>query len=156
MTQAPQAGDKAPDFKMATDGNATLSLADIKGKTLVLYFYPKDDTPGCTNEARDFSALAPAFKKAGAVIVGVSKDSVAKHDKFKAKHDLAVTLASDPDGEVIEKYGVWVQKKLYGREYMGIERATFLIDGKGVVRQVWHQVKVKGHAEEVLAAAQAL
>ena len=156
MTQAPQPGDKAPDFTLPTDGNATVSLAAMKGKTLVLYFYPKDDTPGCTNEARDFSALAPAFKKAGAAIVGVSKDTVAKHDKFKAKHDLAVILASDSDGTVIEKYGVWVQKKLYGREYMGIERATFLIDGKGVVRQVWHQVKVKGHAEDVLAAAQAL
>ncbi len=156
MTQAPQAGDKAPDFTLPADGDTTVSLADMKGKTLVLYFYPKDDTPGCTNEARDFSTLAPAFKKAGAVIVGISKDSVAKHDKFKAKHDLAVILASDPEGEVIEKYGVWVQKKLYGREYMGIERATFLIDGKGVVRQVWHQVKVKGHAEAVLAAVQAL
>jgi peroxiredoxin Q/BCP len=155
MAQAPAAGDKAPDFEMATD-TGKVSLAALKGKTVVLYFYPKDDTPGCTNEAIAFTALKADFDKAGAVVIGVSKDTVAKHGKFRAKHGLAVELASDPEGAVIESYGVWVEKSLYGRSYMGIERATFLIDGKGVVRQVWHKVKVPGHAAQVLSAAQAL
>lgn len=155
-TTALEPGAKAPAFSLATDGGGTMALKDLKGRPVVLYFYPKDDTPGCTTEARDFSALAPAFQKAGAVVIGVSKDSIARHDKFKVKHDLAVVLGSDPDGTVIERYGVWVPKKLYGRDYMGIDRATFLIDAQGVIRHVWRKVKVKGHAESVLAALKAL
>jgi peroxiredoxin Q/BCP len=145
-------GSKAPAFDMPADsgGRATLS-----GPT-VLYFYPKADTPGCTNEANDFTAHADAFAKAGVTVVGVSKDPVKKLDKFKAKYDLKVTLASDEETGVTEAYGVWVEKSMYGKTYMGIERATFLIDEGGVVRRVWRKVSVKGHAEEVLAAAQAL
>ena len=122
----------------------------------MLYFYPKDDTPGCTKEAIAFTANAAKFDKAGAVIVGVSKDSVAKHEKFKKKHDLSVTLGADEDGEVCEAYGVWVEKSMYGRKYMGIERSTFVIDGKGVIREAWRKVKVPGHAEDVLKAVEAL
>jgi peroxiredoxin Q/BCP len=155
MAQAPTVGDKAPDFTMATD-TGTVSLAALKGRAVVLYFYPKDDTPGCTNEAIAFTAARPDFDTAGATVVGVSKDTAAKHGKFRAKHGLAVELASDPEGAVIESYGVWVEKSLYGRSYMGIERATFLIDADGVVQRVWRKVKVPGHAAEVLAAAQAL
>lgn len=152
----PDVNDKAPDFSLPTESGDTLSLKSLKGKAVVLYFYPKDDTPGCTQEALGFTALAGKFAKAGAVIVGVSKDSVERHRKFIDKHDLAVTLVSDADGALCEKYGVWVEKSLYGRKYMGIERATFLIDGKGVIRQIWRKVKVKGHAEEVLAAVKTL
>ena len=148
-------GSKAPDFALETD-TAPVSLAALKGKTVVLYFYPKDDTPGCTNEAKDFSALKSEFDKAGAVVIGASKDTVAKHAKFRAKYDLTIPLGSDPDAQVIEAYESWVRKVLYGREYMGIDRATFLIDGSGVIRRIWRKVKVKGHAEEVLAAAKAL
>lgn len=152
----PNVKDKAPAFTLpAADGNA-VSLKDFKDQVVVLYFYPKDDTPGCTTEAKDFTALAGKFKRAGTVVIGISKDTVAKHRKFTDKHDLGVILLSDADGDVCEKYGVWVEKSMYGRSYMGIERATFLIDGKGVIRQVWRQVKVKGHAEEVLAAVQSL
>jgi len=129
-----------------------VALADFKGKHLVLYFYPKDDTPGCTKEAIAFSEQLDAFKKAGAEIVGVSKDTVAKHDKFIGKHDLKVVLASDEDGAVCEKYGVWVEKKMYGRTYMGIQRATFLIGPDGKIKTVWPKVKVAGHAEDVLLA----
>ena len=125
-------------------------------RKVVLYFYPKDDTPGCTKEAIAFSEDIAKFKRAGAVVIGVSKDSVAKHQKFKEKHDLSVILAADEKGEVVEKYGVWVEKNMYGRKYMGIERATFLIDAKGVIREIWRKVKVNGHAEEVLAAVKAL
>ncbi len=149
-------GDKAPAFEMATDGGGTVSLKDLKGKPVVLYFYPKDNTPGCTKEACAFRDLMPDFSGIDAAIVGVSKDSVKKHDNFKAKYELPFTLASDEDGTVCEAYGTWVQKKLYGREYMGIDRATFLIDGKGVVRKVWRKVKVAGHAEEVLESAKSL
>lgn len=149
-------GQKAPAFDMATDGGGRASLAGLKGKTAVLFFYPKADTPTCTNEAKDFSALADDFAAAGAVIIGVSRDPVRKLDRVKAKYDLKVVLASDEPEDVTDRWGVWVQKKLYGREYMGIERATFLIDGAGVVRRVWRKVSVKGHAAEVLAAARSL
>jgi len=149
-------GDAAPDFTLPTDGGGELSLKALRGKNVVLYFYPKDMTPGCTTEAQDFRDRTQAFAEADTVVVGASKDSVKRHDNFKAKHDLDFPLVSDIDGELCEGYGIWVLKKLYGREYMGIERATFLIDKKGVVRQVWRKVKVKGHAEEVLQAAQAL
>ncbi|SJM52929.1 Thiol peroxidase, Bcp-type [Brevundimonas diminuta 3F5N] len=146
----------APAFDLATDGGGRVSLDGLKGKTIVLYFYPKADTPGCTTEGQDFSALTDRFSAANAVVIGVSRDAVKKLDRFKAKHDLKVVLGSDEDGVVTEAWGVWVLKKLYGREYMGIERATFLIDGQGVVRRAWRNVKVKGHAEEVLAAVEAL
>ena len=149
-------GDLAPNFNMPTDGGASVELSALKGKNVVLYFYPKDDTPGCTTEAIDFSTLIADFDAANTVIIGVSKDTVAKHDKFKAKHELKVTLGSDEDGNVLEAYGVWVLKKLYGREYMGIERATFLIDGDGKLAQIWRKVKVKGHAQAVLDAVRAL
>ncbi|MDB5452757.1 MAG: peroxiredoxin [Caulobacteraceae bacterium] len=150
-----KAGDRAPDFDLPTE-TGRISLAVLKGKAVVLYFYPKDDTSGCTAEAQAFTAAAGAFEKAGATVVGVSKDSIKRHTSFRSKYDLAVTLASDEAGETIERYGVWVEKSMYGRKYMGIERATLLIDKTGVVRQVWHKVKVPGHAEEVLKAAQAL
>jgi peroxiredoxin Q/BCP len=141
---------------MTRDGGGTVSLADLKGKKVVLYFYPKDDTPGCTTEAIDFTALKADFARAGAEVIGVSRDSVARHEKFAAKHKLGVALGADEDGTVTEAYGVWQEKSLYGRKYMGIMRATFLIDGKGVIRHIWPKVSVKGHAAEVLAAAQAL
>lgn len=146
----------APAFNLATDGGGRVSLDGLKGKNVVLYFYPKADTPGCTTEGQDFSALIDRFSAADAVVIGVSRDTVKKLDRFKAKHDLKVVLGSDEDGVVTEAWGVWVQKKLYGREYMGIERATFLIDSQGAVRRAWRNVKVKGHAEEVLAAVEAL
>ena len=149
-------GDAAPAFSMETDGGGKIALKDLKGKPFVLYFYPKDDTSGCTREAIDFTALAKQFAKAGATVIGVSKDSVASHDKFKKKHDLGVVLASDPDGKACEAWGVWVEKSLYGRKYMGIERATFLVDAKGKIAEVWRKVKVAGHAEAVLAAVKAL
>jgi peroxiredoxin Q/BCP len=149
-------GDKAPDFDLPTDNAGTISLAGLKGQIVVLYFYPKDDTPGCTNEAKDFSALKPQFDKAGAVVIGASKDTVAKHAKFRAKYDLAIPLGSDADSQVIESYESWVEKSMYGKAYMGIDRATFLIDREGVIRQIWRKVKVPGHAAEVLAAVQAL
>jgi peroxiredoxin Q/BCP len=145
-------GSKAPGFDMTADGGGR---AILSGPT-VLYFYPKADTPGCTNEAKDFTAHAEAFAKAGVTVIGVSKDPVKKLDKFKAKYDLKVTLASDEETGVTEAYGVWVEKSMYGKTYMGIERATFLIDGSGVVRRVWRKVSVKGHAEAVLAAVQSL
>src|ERR1700704_6228186 len=149
-------GAKARSFTLAADSGGKVSLSGLKGKTVVLYFYPKDDTSGCTAEAIAFSKDAKAFATAGAVVIGVSKDSVASHDKFKAKHRLAVTLAADEDIKVAEAYGVWVEKSMYGRRYMGMERATFLIDGKGIIRKIWRKVKVPGHAAEVLVAAKAL
>ena len=148
-------GSKAPAFAMATD-TGQVSLAGFAGKTVVLYFYPKDDTPGCTNEGKDFSALLPQFQKAGAVVIGASKDTVAKHARFRAKYDLTVELGSDPEAKTIEAYESWVEKSLYGRQYMGIDRSTFVIDGKGVIRAMWRKVKVAGHAEAVLKAVQAL
>lgn len=149
------AGAKAPDFEMA-GADGPVRLSDFAGKALVLYFYPKDDTSGCTKEAQEFSALAADFAAAGAAMLGVSKDSVASHGKFTAKYGLAVPLGSDPEGATIEAYGSWVEKSMYGRKYMGIDRSTFLIDGAGVIRKVWRKVKVPGHAAEVLKAAQAL
>jgi peroxiredoxin Q/BCP len=149
-------GMKAPAFDMATDGGGRVSLDGLKGKAVVLYFYPKADTPGCTTEGQDFSALIDDFAAAGAVVIGASRDAVKKLDRFKAKHDLKVVLASDEPEDVTNAYGVWVEKTLYGRQYMGIERATFLIDGEGVVRRVWRKVSVKGHAAEVLAAVRSL
>ena len=149
-------GSKAPAFDMATAGGGRVSLDGLKGRTVVLYFYPKADTPACTTEGQDFSTLIADFTAARATVIGVSRDPVKKLDRFKAKHDLQVVLASDEPEDVTEAFGVWVQKKLYGREYMGIERATFLIDSTGVVRRVWRKVSVKNHAAEVLAAVQSL
>ena len=145
-------GTRAPAFDMPADGG---DRATLSGPTVV-YFYPKADTPGCTNEAKDFSEHADAFAAAGVSVIGVSKDPVKKLDRFKAKYDLKVVLASDEEAGVTEAWGVWVEKSMYGKTYMGIERATFLIDGAGVVRRVWRKVSVKGHAAEVLAAAQSL
>jgi peroxiredoxin Q/BCP len=150
----PTVGAPAPDFTLET-ANGPVRLADFKGKTLVLYFYPKDDTTGCTKEAQEFTALAPQFAKAGAAVIGVSKDSLKAHEKFRAKYDLKLPLGSDPQGTVVEAYGSWVEKKLYGREYMGIDRSTFLIQD-GVVKRIWRKVKVANHAAEVLAAVEAL
>ena len=150
-----EAGMKAPAFDMPTDGGGRVSLDGLKGKSVVLYFYPKADTPGCTTEGQDFSALTDDFAKAGAVVIGVSKDTVKKLDRFKAKYDLKVILGSDEDGVVCDAYGVWGEKTLYGRVYMGIERATFLIGPDGVVRQTWRKVRVKDHAAEVLEALRA-
>ena len=152
----PQDGDKAPDFELPTEGGEALKLSRLKGKPVVLYFYPKDDTSGCTAEAKDFSRLAPEFRKAGVEVVGVSPDSVESHAKFRRKYDLAVRLAADADKAVANAYGVWVEKSMYGRKYMGVERTTFLIDKAGRIAKSWRKVKVPGHAEEVLAAALAL
>ncbi|HKK36719.1 MAG TPA: thioredoxin-dependent thiol peroxidase [Paracoccaceae bacterium] len=151
-----EAGDEAPGFALPRDGGGEVASKDLKGKAVVLYFYPKDDTSGCTKEAIAFTGLADAFEAAGAVVLGVSKDGVSKHDRFKAKHDLGVVLLSDEGSDVCERYGVWVEKSMYGRKYMGVERATFLIDPDGRVAQVWRKVKVPGHAEAVLEAVRAL
>ena len=147
-------GAPAPDFELA-GADGPMKLSDFKGKALVLYFYPKDDTSGCTKEAQEFSALAAEFAKAGVSLIGVSKDSVASHAKFTAKYDLAVPLGSDPEGAVIERYGSWVEKNMYGRKYMGIERSTFLIQD-GRLARIWRKVKVPGHAADVLKAAKSL
>jgi peroxiredoxin Q/BCP len=149
-------GSKAPAFDMATADGGRVSLDTLKGRKVVLYFYPKADTPGCTTESQDFSALVADFDQIGTTVIGVSRDPVKKLDRFKAKHDLKVVLASDEPEDVTEAFGVWVEKTLYGRVYMGIERATFLIDGTGVVRRVWRKVSVKNHAAEVLAATRSL
>ena len=149
-------GQTAPEFTLPRDGGSSVSLASLRPGKVVLYFYPKDDTPGCTLEAQDFSARAAAFAAAGCMVIGISKDSVKAHDKFCAKHKLAVILASDEGGQVCEAYGVWKEKSMYGKTYMGIERSTFLIDGTGAVARIWARVKVRGHADEVLAAAEAL
>ena len=143
-------GDKAPAFALKTDGGGKISLSGLKGQNVVLYFYPKDDTSGCTAQACGFRDNLPKFGKLDAVVLGVSRDSAESHDKFKAKHKLNFTLGADDTGKVTEDYGVWVEKSMYGRKYMGIERATFLIDGKGVIRGIWHKVKVPGHVDEVL------
>lgn len=156
MTGLPAAGDKAPDFRLPRDGGAQVSLADFKGRKLVLFFYPKADTPGCTTEARDFSRLAPAFAKAGTAVLGVSADAPQKLDRFRDKHALAVPLASDETHAMLTAYGVWGEKSLYGRRFMGVTRTTVLIDAGGRVAKVWPRVKVAGHAEEVLAAAKEL
>ena len=149
-------GDTAPDFDLPAAGGGRIRLADLRGKAVVLYFYPKDDTPGCTKESQGFSEAAADFAAAGAVVVGVSKDSLASHDKFKAKYGLALELGSDPEGAVIAAYGAWVEKSMYGKTYMGIDRSTFLIDPSGKLAQAWRKVKVPGHVAEVLKAAQAL
>jgi thioredoxin-dependent peroxiredoxin len=149
-------GDAAPDAVLTMTDGTTKPVSAWRGKPLVLYFYPKDDTPGCTTEALDFTALADDFAKAGAAVIGVSKDSPAKHEKFAAKHGLGVALASDVDGAVCEAFGTWIEKSLYGRQYMGIDRATFLIGADGKIAQVWRKVKVKGHAQAVLDAVKAL
>jgi len=155
MSKRPEEGDKAPDFNMPSDGGGTVSLGDYSGKNLVLYFYPRDDTPGCTKEAIAFTGMADDFAAANTTVIGVSRDTVAKHDKFKAKHELTVALGSDEDGKVCEDYGVWVEKNMYGRKSMGIERSTFLIGGDGKIRKIWRKVKVAGHAEAVLEAVKA-
>ncbi|MFN3953079.1 MAG: peroxiredoxin [Pararhodobacter sp.] len=151
-----QPGTPAPDFTAPRDGGDTLSLSALRPKKVVLYFYPKDDTSGCTREALDFTAHAADFEAAGAVVVGVSKDSAAKHDKFIAKHGLAVALVSDEASDICEQYGVWAEKSMYGKTYMGIERATFLIDGEGRIARIWRKVKVPGHVEDVLEAVRGL
>ncbi len=149
-------GSTAPDFELPANDGKTLKLSDFRGQNIVLYFYPKDDTPGCTTEAKDFTAFTEEFTAANTVIIGMSKDTAAKHDKFITKHDLKVQLASDEEGAVIDAYGVWVEKNMYGRKYMGIERATYLINSDGVISEIWRKVRVKGHVEKVLTAAQAL
>lgn len=149
-------GDATPEVTLQTPEGGEIKLSSLRGRGLVLYFYPKDDTTGCTREAQDFSALAPEFEKAGVAILGVSKDPPAKHGKFIAKYDLKVPLATDADGAACEAFGTWIEKSLYGRKYMGIDRATFLIDKDGRIARIWRKVKVPGHAGQVLAAAQAL
>jgi thioredoxin-dependent peroxiredoxin len=145
-------GSRAPAFDMETAGGGRVSSEGLRGKPYVLYFYPKADTPGCTTEGQDFSALIGEFEAAGATVIGVSRDPVRKLDRFRAKYDLKVVLASDEAGEVTQAWGVWGEKKLYGRVYMGVERATFLVDGDGVIRRAWRKVAVKGHAADVLSA----
>ena len=149
-------GDKAPGFSLPGNADKTITLSDYSGKNVVLYFYPKDDTPGCTTESKDFTSLASEFAEANTVVIGMSKDTAAKHDKFIAKHELSVLLASDEEGAIIESYGVWVEKNMYGRKYMGIQRATFLIDSEGTIQEIWPKVKVKGHAEAVLEKVKSL
>ena len=151
-----ETGKKAPDFKLPGDGGTTISLKELRGKPVILYFYPKDDTSGCTTEACGFRDALPNFSKVKAQVIGISRDSVKSHDKFKEKYKLPFRLASDEEGKVCEAYGTWVQKSMYGRKYMGIERSTFLIDAEGVMRNMWRKVKVPGHVEEVLAAAKEL
>ncbi|KPQ07212.1 MAG: peroxiredoxin Q/BCP [Rhodobacteraceae bacterium HLUCCA12] len=149
-------GHPAPDFTAPRDGGDMLTLSQLRPDPVVLYFYPRDDTSGCTREALDFSAHAAEFAAAGAVVVGVSKDSVRAHDSFKAKHDLGVILVSDAETDICERYGTWVEKSMYGKTFMGIERSTFLIDGNGRIAKVWRKVKVPGHVEAVLDAVRAL
>lgn len=149
-------GDPAPDFTLAGEDGGTIRLSDYAGRKLVLYFYPKDDTSGCTREAQAFSALEAEFAAAGTSVLGVSKDSAASHARFRAKYDLAVALGSDPEGPAVEAYGAWVEKSMYGKRYMGIDRSTFLIGRDGRIAQIWRKVKVPGHAEAVLNAAQSL
>ena len=149
-------GDSAPDFELDGDGGTRISLSALAGAPVVVYFYPKDDTPGCTKEAIAFSGLEPEFAGLGVTIIGISPDTAAKHDRFKAKHDLAIRLAADPDTATCEAFGVWVEKSMYGRKYMGVERSTFLVDANGKVARVWRKVKVAGHAEDVLEAVKAL
>jgi thioredoxin-dependent peroxiredoxin len=149
-------GDRAPDFKLAMDDGTSVSRAILKGRPFVIYFYPKDDTSGCTKEAIDFSASLAKFEKLGVKVIGISKDSVQSHEKFRKKHKLKLALGSDPDLKMATDFGVWVEKSMYGRKYMGMERATFLVDAKGVIAEAWHKVKVPGHVEAVLVAAKSL
>lgn len=147
---------KAPNFELPADDGSIVSLQNLAGRTVVLYFYPKDDTAGCTREAIEFTAAIKSFTKSGAVVFGVSKDSAIKHQKFKEKHQIGLTLLSDEVGQTIEAYGAWVEKTLYGRKYMGIDRSTFLIGRSGKIERIWRKVKVPGHVEDVLAAVKAL
>ena len=156
MTAELSIGSTAPDFTLPRDGGGTVSLSQFLGQKVVLYFYPKDDTSGCTVEAIDFTALKDAFEKAGTVVIGLSPDSVASHDKFCRKHALGVILAADEDKTALAAYGVWTEKSMYGRKYMGVERTTVLVDAAGKIARIWPKVKVKGHAEEVLEAARSL
>ena len=149
-------GKSAPDFTLPRDGGEDVTLSALQPKAVVLYFYPKDDTSGCTTEAKGFTDAKAAFETAGAIVVGVSKDTVAKHDKVVAKHELDVILLSDAEGDVCERYGVWAEKSMYGKTYMGIERSTFLIDGTGKVVREWRKVRVPGHVDEVLEAVKGL
>ncbi|UXN07591.1 thioredoxin-dependent thiol peroxidase [Bartonella sp. HY761] len=149
-------GDKAPEFTLPDDNGDMVSLKELQGKPVVLYFYPKDDTSGCTTEALDFTALINQFRDIGVRVLGISPDSVKKHDKFKEKHQLAVELLADEEKTVLTAYGVWVEKSMYGRKYMGVERTTLLLDANGTIAEIWRKVKVTGHAEAVLKAAQAL
>ncbi|HOO81844.1 MAG TPA: thioredoxin-dependent thiol peroxidase [Alphaproteobacteria bacterium] len=147
-------GDPAPNFTAPADGNRELSLSDFKGQKIVLYFYPKDDTPGCTKESCGFNEALQAFKKLGTTIIGISKDSPVRHDKFKAKYNLNFPLVSDENTDICERYGVWKEKNMYGKKYMGIERSTFLINEEGKIAAIWRKVKVDGHVEEVESAAE--
>lgn len=156
MTEVIAEGDTAPAFTAPRDGGDMVSLSDYAGKTVVLYFYPKDDTSGCTTEALEFTAMGDDFAKAGAVVIGVSKDSVKKHDKFRDKHSLGVVLVSDEETTIAEDYGVWKEKSMYGKTYMGIERSTYLIDGSGIIRHAFRKVKAAGHAAQMLDAVRAL
>jgi thioredoxin-dependent peroxiredoxin len=151
-----ETGTKAPDFKLPSDKGTTIQLSKLKGQAAVVYFYPKDDTSGCTAEAKDFSCLVDEFKAAGVTVIGISPDSAVSKAKFRKKYELSVELAADEDKAAAEAYGVWVEKSMYGKKYMGVERSTFLIDKTGKIAQVWRKVKVPGHAEAVLAAAKAL
>ncbi len=151
-----QDGENAPDFSLPDDAGSVVRLSKLKGRTVVVYFYPKDDTSGCTQEAKDFSCLADQFAKAGADVVGISPDSAARHKKFKTKYDLPLRLLADENKEAANAYGVWVEKSMYGRKYMGVERSTFLIDSKGKIVRSWRKVKIPGHVEDVLAAVKAL
>lgn len=149
-------GDSAPDFSLPADGGETVTLSEMRGEKVVLFFYPKDDTPGCTKQSIGFSERKTDFDNAGATIIGISPDSAAKHDKFKAKHDLTVTLAADEETKTSNTYGVWVEKNMYGKKYMGVERSTFLIAKDGTVAKIWRKVKVPGHVDAVLDATKAL
>lgn len=151
-----QTGQTAPQFTLPRDGGGILTLSDFGGKPVVLYFYPKDDTSGCTAQAIDFTQLKPQFEKAGAVVIGVSPDSAKKHDKFKAKHQIGIDLVADEERKALEAYGVWTEKTMYGRKYMGVERSTFLIGADGKIARIWRKVKVPGHATEVLEAVKTL
>ena len=151
-----QDGENAPDFSLPDDAGLVVRLSKLKGRPVVVYFYPKDDTSGCTQEAKDFSCLADQFAKAGADVVGISPDSAASHKKFKTKYDLPLRLLADENKDAANAYGVWVEKSMYGRKYMGVERSTFLIDSKGKIVRSWRKVKIPGHAEDVLAAVKAL
>lgn len=149
-------GDAAPDFILPRNGEGTVKLSELRGKAVILYFYPKDDTSGCTAEAIDLSALGGEFEAANAVVIGISPDSVKSHDKFAAKHSLSVMLASDEERKVLEAYGVWKEKSMYGKKYMGVERTTFLVAPDGKIAEVWNKVKVAGHAQAVLEASKKL
>jgi peroxiredoxin Q/BCP len=153
---APTQGQPAPDFTLPRDGGTTVTLSALRPGKIIVYFYPKDDTPGCTLEAQEFTARLADFNAAGATVIGISKDTVKSHDKFCAKYGLGIILASDADGTTCEDYGVWVEKSMYGKIYMGVERSTFLVDGAGLLARVWRKVSVKDHVDEVLAAVQAL